>query len=92
MVRLPHQFPEEYAPGSTPRQIILTLILPERAAKIHLFFRSARLFQRKRIFSANIFTTFSRNMIFMANSASQIRKANLIFHSLNNTFYILEKR
>lgn len=28
----------------------------------------------------------------MANSASQIRKANLIFHSLNNTFYILEKR
>lgn len=34
MVRLPHLFPEEYAPGSTPRQIILTLILPERAAKV----------------------------------------------------------
>jgi hypothetical protein len=34
----PDQFPEEYAPGSTPRQIILTLILPERGAKINLFF------------------------------------------------------
>ena len=36
MVRILHYFPEEYAPGSTPRQIILTLILPERAAKIRL--------------------------------------------------------
>ena len=34
MVRTPLLFPEEYAPGSTPRQIILTLILPERAAKV----------------------------------------------------------
>ena len=37
MVRTPLLFPEEYAPGSTPRQIILTLILPERAAKVRLF-------------------------------------------------------
>lgn len=37
MVRILHYIPEEYAPGSTPRQIILTLILPERAAKVRLF-------------------------------------------------------
>ena len=53
MVRLPLIFPEENAPGSTPRQIILTLILPERAAKIHLFFLLATLFQRKRRFYTN---------------------------------------
>lgn len=48
MVRLPQHFPEENTPGSTPRQIILTLILPERAAKIHLFFVSTRLFRKKK--------------------------------------------
>jgi hypothetical protein len=47
MVRFPIQFPEDNAPGSTPRQIILTLILPERAAKIHLFFRTAMPFSKK---------------------------------------------
>ena len=88
MVRLLVTNPEENAPGSTPRQIILTLILPERATKIHLFFRSARLFQRKRIFSANIFTTFSKNMIFIANTTPQTDKSTTIFHSLNNVFYI----
>ena len=48
MVRTPLLFPEEYAPGSTPRQIILTLILPERGAKINLFFRTAMLFSKKK--------------------------------------------
>ena len=48
MVRLPIHLPEDDAPGSTPRQIILTLILPERGAKINLFFRTAMLFSKKK--------------------------------------------
>jgi hypothetical protein len=48
MVRTPLLFPEEYAPGSTPRQIILTLILPERAAKIHHFSKSTKPFSKKK--------------------------------------------
>lgn len=48
MVRLPQHFPEENTPGSTPRQIILTLILPERGAKINLFFRTAMPFSKKK--------------------------------------------
>ena len=51
MVRLPIHLPEDDAPGSTPRQIILTLILPERAAKVIIFFRTAMLFSKKKTFS-----------------------------------------
>ena len=59
MVRTPLLFPEEYAPGSTPRQIILTLILPERGAKINLFFQTAIVFSKKKNFFCKYFFTFS---------------------------------
>ena len=48
MVRILHYIPEEYAPGSTPRQIILTLILPERAAKVRFFLLITKPFSKKK--------------------------------------------
>ena len=49
MVRILHYIPEEYAPGSTPRQIILTLILPERAAKVRFFLLTTKPFSKKKM-------------------------------------------
>ena len=67
MVRFPIQFPEDNAPGSTPRQIILTLILPERGAKINLFFQTAIVFSKKKNFFCKYFFTFSSKYHKQAN-------------------------
>lgn len=61
MVRLLVTIPEENAPGSTPRQIILTLILPERAAKIRYFSKTTKPFSKKKSILAQPTKTNTRN-------------------------------
>ena len=67
MVRILHYIPEEYAPGSTPRQIILTLILPERAAKVRYFSRNTKPFSKEKEFFAQIFRVYINNYIRIRN-------------------------